>query len=120
MNEPMTALATIIMIISDNFWILLLIMLMYAERKNRLGAIMLLVAKICFDRNVWVYAAIIFITYCTNYLQPKEYYKNKYKKKLERYQKLNESKTNYDIEDDDESHAYNDDDNVVEYIHNDQ
>lgn len=102
MDLFMETLATIL---SDNFWLLLLVFLMYADKDTRLGAVLLAAMRLLFGFDKWAFIFVVFITYATNYLRPNDYYRNKYKKKLKRYKRMSEieSETNDDEITDDEN-----------------
>lgn len=106
---------TIATLLFDNFWLLLLVLLMYADKDTRLGAILITAMQLLIGYNKWVFICVIFLTYATNYLRPHDYYRNKYKKKLKRYKRMHE--TEPEITDDENICKCDDGSEVVDNRH---
>lgn len=98
MEPTSTAIAGIINIIAENFWIFFMILAFMCSRQNRIAGYLLLAIQATFGYNKWATIIIVFATLCTNFLNPRKYYKDAYERKLREYQETQNRRRNNIIE----------------------
>lgn len=84
MDNLLTSLSETINIINDNFWtiMVILILIFLISKENRIAGILLIAMNIVCGFKIWIFALILFTSLCTFYLNPKRYYEREYEKKV--------------------------------------
>lgn len=87
MEALLTAFASMVSIISADFWLFVLLIAFLFSKDNRLGGYLILVTLITVGYHAWLIMIIIFFTLLTNFLNPRAYYKKEYEKRISEFQR---------------------------------
>lgn len=82
MESFLISLSNTINIFNDNFWMIILISVFLFSKENKIPGLLLIAMNIICGFKSWIFVIIIFLTLFSFYLNPKEYYKREYDKKV--------------------------------------
>lgn len=83
MEALLNALTPIAATFADNYWLMILIIAFLCSKSNRIAGFLILTMMVYIGYNPIIFGIIIFVSICTDFLNPKTYYKNEYNRKVE-------------------------------------